>query len=399
MHYMNLQCFVEWNSNVGIRYNICRVVRMFAVRSLRDVNAAFRTWRDITIASRQTSSAGNEMARLKMKLMDITNRLYEITSHDDTAAALLAEKSFNRELSLVNIELRNNVHELQTKLVELIPSKKSTVGGGSGGAQRVAMVQDVLVAREDEIVKLRRDYSSLMDQVKQYEQFYEVDLNKAKTRSRSKSRSPGRRGRSTSASGNSDGEKDDVRGRSNRNVSKVGGGRRGGGKDKKHSALRALAVRDIDRLVGDMNSKIARQVLLLEMQRLSGALQATQNESNDLKAKVAKEKSKRIQLSQAHHILCDRLTVVENNQHILLESLTNVVGPDGAAKVLEAAYKQGFNRHDASEGVNNDMEMAPDGTELKLVENDPDDADGAASVNKKELKKPPRRMVSIATQD
>mgnify|MGYP003387142759 CR=1 FL=1 len=113
---------------------------MFAVRSLRDVSAAFRTWRDITVATRQTSTSGKELASLKLKLMDTTNRMFEITSHDDTAAALLAEKSFNRELSLVNIELRNNVHELQTKLVELIPSKRTGAGSGAGGAQRTETI-------------------------------------------------------------------------------------------------------------------------------------------------------------------------------------------------------------------------------------------------------------------
>jgi hypothetical protein len=60
---------------------------------------------------------------------------------------------------------------------------------------------------------------------------------------------------------------------------------------------------------------------------------------------MATEMSKNVQLSQAHHVLCDRLSMVENNQRVLTDALAEALGPDQCHAVLELAYSKGFNKH------------------------------------------------------
>ena len=233
---------------------------------------AFRQWHQVTVSTRVNVSNNKAMSELKMKLMEVTNKLYEVSRNDNNIAALLAEQSYNRELSLVNIELRNDIAELQTKLVEIIPGSARGNGNPVTNAYRTGIVQDVLVSREDEIVKCRRDNHELQEKLKQYETFYKVDQQALKT-SRGKSRSPGRgdnsRSRSPSRGGNYS-----SRGRSSSPKKRVS------------SKVSEMALRDINKVCSGMSTKTARQVLLLEMKRLNDTLRKTNEEYEDIKLKV-----------------------------------------------------------------------------------------------------------------
>lgn len=55
--------------------------------------------------------------------------------------------------------------------------------------------------------------------------------------------------------------------------------------------------------------------------------------------------SKNIQQSQAHHVLCDRLSMVENNENILTDAMMTALGPDKCHEVLQLAYRNGYNKH------------------------------------------------------
>lgn len=310
-----------------------RVIRLFGVRSLRGVASAFRKWHEVTLISRSSDRGGGsggssrETAELKMKLLDATNRLYEITSKDDRAAAYLAEKSFNRELSLINMELRRNIQELNLQLVELMPpnarnAASSAAGPSATQQQRTSIVQDVLVQREDEIAKCRRDYHELLEQLKQYESFYKVDQNKLKTQRAAAgnarpfksygSNSNNGRGRSGYNSGGGGASSDRSRSRSrgashsrsrspqhqsryseddgddsdNKNNTK---------KYKNHGRMGYLvtskakgnALKDMQYVCEKMSVKVARQVLVLEMKRLSEQLKAINSESKQLKSTVS----------------------------------------------------------------------------------------------------------------
>lgn len=240
--------------------------------------------------------------------------------------------------------------------------------------QRAAVVQDVLVQREDEIAKCRRDYHELLEQLKQYEIFYRVDQHKVKMqhkdakpfksygsntnnrrgrqnydsdggrsdRGMSRSRSPGYRSRATSRSPSRSGRHSDRESDSGRRSGYSSS--RGGRRHRVTTKAKRSNLRDVDHICDKMSTKVARQVLVLEMQRMSDKLKESTDEASDLKEKLTTEMSKNINMSKSHHILCDRLANAESNDRILSDTLTEILGLDRTLEVLEAAMKKGYNR-------------------------------------------------------
>lgn len=163
----------------------------------------------------------------------------------------------------MNVELRRNIQEQQERLLALMGPKGSSAATHQ---QHVEMIKETIVEREDEIVQLRRDYNSLMRQLNEYETLCGIKP---------------RDGKQGGAAWEEEEEREERR-RSTAARSPSPGKRKGTVPYRPPD----YALRDVHKVCEDMDGKVARQVLLLEMRRLNGSLVAAHQRAEELQSTV-----------------------------------------------------------------------------------------------------------------
>mmetsp|Transcript_20025 Transcript_20025/g.28760 ORF Transcript_20025/g.28760 Transcript_20025/m.28760 type:complete len:1080 (+) Transcript_20025:95-3334(+) len=148
------------------RKQLMRVLRLQTTGSLarRLMNRAFRTWERnclrIYEAVLRDATQEGDIRALKSRILELQEELHVISSSDSAASGLLAERALNREVTAVNIDLEQRLSDIQMRLLEV---------AGVPPSERKQIVREVLLDRENEVRKARKEIRTLKEQVARLE--------------------------------------------------------------------------------------------------------------------------------------------------------------------------------------------------------------------------------------
>jgi hypothetical protein len=126
------------------------------------------------------------IASLKSQLVALQDELHLQSQSNTLFSQLSAERALNRELIAINIDIQNKTIHLENKLLEVIQIPPQ---------ERKQLVCDVLIERENEIIKFRRENRTLKEQIRRLEEILKDDPKEVRGRKRggkgSRSHRPG----------------------------------------------------------------------------------------------------------------------------------------------------------------------------------------------------------------
>jgi hypothetical protein len=132
---------------------------------------AFRVWERASTAERHlasiSSSEAEVVAGLRGRVVELQEEMMALTSRQEGAASWVAERALNRELSSANHELQQRFSELQWRLLEVAKVPP---------AERKQLVNSVLLDREQEVARSRKEVRVLRDQVGVLERYLGLPL-------------------------------------------------------------------------------------------------------------------------------------------------------------------------------------------------------------------------------
>ena len=135
--------------------------------SVKDtLQRAFRRWERSSNADRYlsiiSSNEAETIANLRGRVVELQEEMLELTSTNDNSASWVAERALNRELSSANHDLQQRFSDLQWRLLEVSKVPAS---------ERKQLVNAVLLDREQEIAKSRKEVRVLREQVVALEKY------------------------------------------------------------------------------------------------------------------------------------------------------------------------------------------------------------------------------------
>lgn len=139
-----------------------RVLNVVCNGVTRQLHKAFRKWTEGTLrvalqkATRQYLGSQQELLRRRDQIKASSEQLRDIAKGSDVYASLLAEKALNRELSHSNIELYDTLNDTQLRILEM--AKIPTAEGKK-------LVRDVIMTREGELSRSRREVRALRERI------------------------------------------------------------------------------------------------------------------------------------------------------------------------------------------------------------------------------------------
>lgn len=119
---------------------------------------AFRKLAKHAQVEREQERVDQVRAELRYEMCGMQQKIHELSSQNTLAASLAAERALNRELTDLNLELRNSITELDGKLLEVVNVEP---------AERKELVRDVLFGREDALSVARRESKALRDELQE----------------------------------------------------------------------------------------------------------------------------------------------------------------------------------------------------------------------------------------
>lgn len=119
---------------------------------------AFRKLAKHAQVEREQERVDQVRAELRYEMCGMQQKIHELSSQNTLAASLAAERALNRELTDLNLELRNSITELDGKLLEVVNVEP---------AERKELVRDVLFGREDALSMARREAKALRDELQE----------------------------------------------------------------------------------------------------------------------------------------------------------------------------------------------------------------------------------------
>lgn len=284
--------------------------------SLREViQRAFRQWERASTAEKYLSSiSSNEaetIAGLRGKVVELQEEMMALTSKQEGAASWVAERALNRELSWANHDLQQRFSELQWRLLEVAKVPP---------AERKQLVNAVLLDREQEVAKSRKEVRVLREQVSALEKYLHMPLTDRPVVSPVGSKSD-------PATNSPD---------------KYANNSRSGNQFESETYLndppsnQSKVYRQKFQIGNKMTKQDALQVVLSEMQHLK-VQNLTLKEDNARKgSELAEESGQRYQMSLSLSVLQQRLLNKERRLDILQKELTKQIGSTEVAMILDS---------------------------------------------------------------
>lgn len=164
--FMTMSFNTNRSANKNQKKQLKRLVYVVCSGELRSLHRAFRKWnnnclRDALTRSRSTYlGSQRELLRLREQCKAANEDLRDIAKGSDLYASLLAEKALNRELTSSNIQLFDSLNEAQLQVLEM--AKIPTSEGKK-------LVRDVIISREGELARSRREVRALKERVEHLE--------------------------------------------------------------------------------------------------------------------------------------------------------------------------------------------------------------------------------------
>lgn len=157
------------NSRIAIAVRMKQLKRVLNLVSngvARLIHKAFRKWIDTALrtelmkAKTFSLSSQQELLRLREQCKSSSEQLRDVAKGSDVFASLLAEKALNRELTSSNIQLFDTLNEAQLRVLEM--AKIPTAEGKK-------LVRDVIMTREGELARSRREVRALRERIEHLE--------------------------------------------------------------------------------------------------------------------------------------------------------------------------------------------------------------------------------------
>mmetsp|Transcript_5904 Transcript_5904/g.9596 ORF Transcript_5904/g.9596 Transcript_5904/m.9596 type:complete len:1696 (-) Transcript_5904:1751-6838(-) len=288
--------------------------------SLREViQRAFRRWERFSTAEKYLSNiSSNEaetIAGLRGKVVELQEEMMALTSKQEGAASWVAERALNRELSWANHDLQQRFSDLQWRLLEVAKVPP---------AERKQLVNAVLLDREQEVAKSRKEVRVLREQVAMLEKYLTMPLTERPTLS------PAKGGSSDPATNSPDDRNEHPFGGHKMHLESVGGAH------QDPASNQSKFYRQKFQIGNKMTKQDALQVVLSEMQHLKVQNSSLKEDNARKGSELAEEAGQHFQLSLSLSVLQQRLLNKERRLDILQRELTKQIGSTEVAHMLDS---------------------------------------------------------------